>query len=46
VVDLLAPRMAEPRDLSAVLAMVEGRLTCPADAQLCMFPLELVDNDV
>jgi len=46
VVDRLSPRTAEPLDLSTVLAAVEGRVVCPANNQLCMFDLILLDNEV
>ena len=42
----LAPRTAEPLDLSTVLAAVEGRVVCPTDNQLCTFDLILIDNEV
>ena len=46
MVDRLAPRTAEPLDLSTVLATVEGRVVCPADNRLCTFDLVLIDNEV
>ena len=46
VVDRLMPRTTEPRDLSTVLAAVEGRIVCPADNRLCTLHLVLIDNEV
>ena len=46
VVDRLAPRSAQPLDLSTVLLAVDGRVVCPADTPLCTFHIRLFDNEV